>query len=153
MSAQPVTGKTARRVRRIGLALLSIGLTVALGAAGIAAYQAATVSGSKPAATKALTKGPIPESAWRADGTVDRALLPDFVSTVGRDGTIVGYVPSDKAVPDSPSSEPVAVFGDDLKTVVGYMYAGRGFVPLGVDYREVPELPVETPSAPDLEPR
>jgi hypothetical protein len=133
--------------------LLTISMTVALGAAGIVAYQAASVSGAKPVATKAPTKGPIPENAWRPDGTVDRALLPDFVSALGRDGTIAGYVPSDKAVPDSPSSDPIAVFGDDLETVVGYMYPGRGFVPLGADYQEVPELPVETPSSPDLEPR
>lgn len=148
-----VTGILKRPVKRIGLALLSIGMTVALGAAGIAAYQAATVSGAKPVVTEAPTKGSIPENAWRPDGTVDRALLPDFVSALGRDGTMVGYVSSEKAVPDSPSSDPIAVFGDDLKTVVGYIYAGRGFVPLGADYREVPELPVETPSSPDVEPR
>lgn len=152
MSADTVTSILVRRGKRIGVALLTISMTVALGAAGIVAYQAASVSGTKPVASQAPTKGRIPDNAWRSDGTVDRALLPDFVSALGRDGTIVGYVPSDRAVPDSPSSDPIPVFAGDLKTMVGYMYPGRGFVALGTDYRDVPELPVETPSSPDSEP-
>lgn len=30
------------------------------------------------------------------------------------------------------------VYGEDLKTLVGHMVPGRGFVPLGVDEKSVP---------------
>lgn len=31
------------------------------------------------------------------------------------------------------------MYGEDLRTVVGHLYPGRGFVPIGVDPSGVPE--------------
>ena len=54
--------------------------------------------------------------------------------------------PTAKAGP--PAQPDVPVYADDLKTVVGHMIAGKGFVPLGTDPGAVPNLPVQQgPSA------
>jgi len=111
-----------------------------------ASMAAATAVGSA-----ALTKGTIPVDAIGADGRVDVSLIPDFVVTLGRDGKPVGYVTrkdaldlSPRAVDESgrPVDVPYPVYADDLTTVVGYMVAGRGFVPLGVDPLSVPTFEV-----------
>ncbi len=89
------------------------------------------------------TKGPMPPEASPPEGgEVNEALVPDFVSTWGRDGvTIAGYVPKryllqeGDLVPGSPSDppqpEPMPVYGEDLATLVGHMVPGVGFVALG----------------------
>jgi hypothetical protein len=152
MSTPRLTEIMITNGKRVALALVTIVIAIGLGAAGISAYQAATASGDQPVATKAPTKGAVPPAAWRADGTVDFSLVPDFVSALARDGSIAGYVPRDIAISDAPQSGPAAVYGDDLVTVVGHMYPGRGFVPLGTDPEQVPEFPVSTPSSPEQPP-
>lgn len=49
----------------------------------IAAALAGAVTGSVAAGPPALSKGPIPDDAFRSDGTVDAARVPDFVSVAG----------------------------------------------------------------------
>ena len=97
------------------------------------------------------TKGPIPQAAYLANG-IDAALVPDFVPVWGRDGTsVAGYIPKayllGQTVPTVTSSRPggdiAPVYADDLTTLVGHMYPGRGFVPLGVDPNSIPTIPVQ----------
>jgi hypothetical protein len=96
------------------------------------------------------TKGPIPQAAYLATG-IDAALAPDFVPVQSRDGTAVaGYVPKEYLVQSMPTftasrseGQVAPVYADDLTTLVGHMYPGRGFVPLGVDPDSVPTIPVQ----------
>lgn len=98
-----------------------------------------------------LTKGPIPQAAYLANG-IDAALVPDFVPVWGRDGTTVaGYIPKayilGPTLPTVTSSRPegdiAPVYSDDLATLVGHMYPSRGFVALGVDPASIPTFPVQ----------
>jgi hypothetical protein len=71
-----------------------------------------------------LTKGPIPEGAINDAGILDETRVPDFVPAWDHDGEIAGYVRycairTGGAIP---------VYADDLKTVVGHMIPGQGFV-------------------------
>jgi hypothetical protein len=71
------------------------------------------------------TKGPIPDDAINEAGQLDESRVPDFIPAWGHDDKIAGYVRycaihAGGAVP---------VYADDLKTVVGHMLPGRGFVP------------------------
>lgn len=104
------------------------------------------------------TKGRIPEEATpREGGEINMALVPDFVSTLGgpTGETMVGYVPKDllfnpRLEPggtpeDPPQDVPMPVYGEDLKTLVGHMVAGQGFVPLGSS--PAPSVAVGSPSA------
>ncbi len=69
--------------------------------------------------------------------TLDIQHAPDFISVVAH-GRIVGYVPRSYVLP-SPVNTPVnqrlgqvaPVYGLDLKKLVGHMYPGVGFIPLG----------------------
>lgn len=118
----------------------------------VAAVALAMPSDSTP------TSGRIPEQAFRADGSIDRSLVPDFVVALDREGKPVGYVSKDDAIPQegleapsglAPSDRPEKVYGNDLKTIVGYMYPAKGFVPLGTDPETVPTIPVDTtPTSP-----
>lgn len=93
------------------------------------------------------TKGPIPAAAHRPDGTIDESLVPDYVSVAGPSEGTVGYVQKRFALGGSDQAV-VPVYGEDLRTVVGHLVAGRGFVPLGVDPATAPERPALTPSPP-----
>jgi hypothetical protein len=75
-----------------------------------------------------------------SDGEIDPAQVPDFVAVAGADA-IVGYVP--KAAVLDPGDETWPVYGDDLRTVVGHLMPGRGFVPVGVDPAAVPTYAIE----------
>jgi hypothetical protein len=83
------------------------------------------------------------------NGEVDPSRAPDFIAVAGRDGGIAGYVPKrflfrDAATGNGLPLEPdYPVYGDDLRTLVGHMVAGKGFVPLGVDPRAIPNVPVQ----------
>lgn len=79
------------------------------------------------------TKGTIPAST---SGTIDSRKVPDFIS-VTAEGKTVGYAPRDYLVPppgepgqNSPVGGVLPIFGADLKTLVGHMYPGIGWVPL-----------------------
>jgi hypothetical protein len=98
------------------------------------------------------TKGPIPRG-----GDITDALVPDFVSALGRDGvSIAGYVPKGylfepfEITPGNPSnppqSEPQPVYGEDLTTLVGHMMPGVGFVALGSEESPAPTASVMPPS-------
>lgn len=84
------------------------------------------------AAGQTPTKGPIPPEAFK-NGTIDKTVVPDFIPALNRDGFVAGYVAKNLAIPDGEgSAEPVPVYAEDLETVVGHMYPGRGFVPLAL---------------------
>ena len=83
------------------------------------------------------TKGTMPPPG--ADGEVDPSAVPDFVAVAGAVG-IVGYVAREAVL--APADRTWPVYGDDLRTVVGQLVPGRGFVPAGVDPGEVPTFRV-----------
>lgn len=101
------------------------------------------VAGGAAASTIYLTKGPIPI----VNGTLDTKHAPDFIS-VSADGKIIGYMPKDYVLPSPPGTPANAlptqvapVYGPDLKKLVGHMYPGVGFVPLGKSWQSMPCLP------------
>ena len=93
------------------------------------------------------TKGTMPPPG--RSGTVDASAAPDFIAVAANDGGIAGYVPKSYLLPGSgvttgPPAVPVMpVYAEDLRTLVGHMVAGKGFVPLGVDPGTVSTRPVE----------
>jgi hypothetical protein len=72
-----------------------------------------------------LTKGPIPPDAINDAGMLDERRVPDFIPALDQRGEIAGYVRHCAIM----AGGAVPVYGDDLKTVVGHMIPGRGFVP------------------------
>lgn len=102
-----------------------------IAAIGLGLSAAAGSSGEVP------TKGTVPESAFREYGRLDPSQMPDFVETLGPDGERVGYTRREDALGmRGPTAEPslgspTPVYADDLKTVVGYMHPGVGFVAAG----------------------
>jgi hypothetical protein len=86
----------------------------------------------------AFTKGAIPETAWRANGSIDMTQVPDFIPATDGDST-AGWIASRDALgPAEDRPEIITVFADDLVTVVGHMYPEIGFVPLGAEDELVP---------------
>lgn len=88
------------------------------------------------------SKGRIPQTAFHADGHIDRDKVPDFVVAYGRDGSEVGYVRKDDILPLQPrgpseGATKVPVFDETLQRVVGAMVPGRGFVATGVNESDV----------------
>jgi hypothetical protein len=79
----------------------------------------------------------------RADGTLDARLVPDFIAFVGQTDHLVGWVPSEYLIGPGRGDEPIPVYADDLRTLVGHSVPGKGFVPLGIDPRMVPDIPVQ----------
>ena len=126
---------------------------------GVAAVQGLTAvrsqlgspAGSQPSAAPAaspadeVTKGPVPESARRPDGTIDLSQVPDFIPALDGDEQ-VGWIARDDAFPAEGRERPeqIEVYGDDLRTVIGHHIAGRGFVPLGVDPSTVDQVDIRT---------
>jgi hypothetical protein len=126
-------------------------VVVAFGFLIVMTAVAFLVPRSSVAAPGHPTKGPIPQAAYVANG-IDAALVPDFVPVWGRDGTTVaGYIPKayilGPTLPTVTSSRPegdiAPVYADDLATLVGHMYPGRGFVPVGVDPNSIPTIPAQ----------
>lgn len=126
-----------------------------LAATVVTALCLLVLAASALAGAQEPTKGPIPDEAFRAGGQpLDLSIVPDFVPALGRDGEHVGYV-AKQALADPVIGEdgrvlsaPIAVVGEDLVTIVGYMYPSKGFVPAGVDPETVPEIPAELVPAP-----
>lgn len=98
---------------------------------------AASLSACNPLATK----GTLPPRD--ADGTINIEDAPDFIGVAGRDDSIVGYVRKELVLGNSSVDEPWPVYAPDLVTLVGHMFPGRGFVPLGVDPNVVPTQPAQ----------
>jgi hypothetical protein len=93
-----------------------------------------------PDTVTAWTRGPVPDSAIRPDGSIDLAQVPDFVPAARGDG-IAGWVAASGLFP-AEGAEPAAsprVHGNDLVTVVGHMYPSVGFVPLGSEAEMLPD--------------
>ncbi|MDQ3879979.1 MAG: hypothetical protein M3295_02720 [Chloroflexota bacterium] len=86
-----------------------------------------------------LTRGPIPSSARLADGTIDMSQVPDFIPALSGDGT-AGWIARRDVFPAECEHMPpmITVFAGDLQTVVGHMYPGVGFVPLGREEEMLP---------------
>jgi hypothetical protein len=117
--------------------------------------SAPTPTGS---ATQTPKEGPIPPSAINPayPHGIDLSQVPDFIPTMSN-GKIVGYVSKYQFFPTSPPQGPtvaapsngapsgptaaqiaaldassiLTVYGPDLTTVIGHMYPGQVFVPLG----------------------
>lgn len=85
------------------------------------------------------SKGTMPPQADRQQNAV---AMPDFIAVGGRNGEIVGYVSKDyflqeRAGPGRGAADPWPVYGDDLRTIVGYLVSGKGFVPRAAVYVRV----------------
>jgi hypothetical protein len=114
---------------------------VATALAGLVVLTVAVVIAAGAANGGPLTKGPIPSQAIQ-NGAFDKALIPDFIPALDRNGQVAGYVAKDLAIADgAPTDSPIPVYAADLTTLVGHMYSGRGFVPLGTSPDSVPVIP------------
>jgi hypothetical protein len=97
------------------------------------------------------TKGTMPPPG--PDGEMDPSQVPDFIGVAAPDGGIAGWVPKSYLLdgPSFPDAADIPVYADDLRTLIGHMVAGKGFVPLGVDPAAIPDLPVVAgPSVPGV---
>lgn len=101
--------------------------------------MATLVAACAPFASKGTMPPPGP------NGQVDASSAPDFLAVAGRDAGIAGY--ARKADVLGFGDAPFPVYGDDLRTVVGQMVPGRGFVATGVDPASVPTFAVEVASS------
>ena len=102
--------------------------------------------------TPLASKGTMPPPG--RNGAPDASAAPDFIAVAGPDGGIAGYVPKAYLFPDAsaangrPGPTDVPVYGEDVRTLVGHMVAGRGFVPLGVDPLTVATFRAQTAPSP-----
>lgn len=90
------------------------------------------------ACSSLASKGTMPPPG--PNGQVDASSAPDFIAVAGRDAGITGYARSQDVL--NPQDQPFLVYGEDLRTVVGQMVPGKGFIPVGVDPNTVPNIPV-----------
>jgi hypothetical protein len=138
------------RVRgSIGITLVGLCLAGSIGL-GLVVSQAA--GGAGP------TSGKIPESAFGSNGTINPSQVPDFVSVAGSNGGTIGYVNKSDILPQTapgtvvgsapPEAKVIAVYGPDLTTIIGHMYPGQGFVPLGTDPATVATIPATVVEGP-----
>lgn len=88
------------------------------------------------------TRGTMPPPG--PNGEVDPSAVPDFIAVAGATG-IAGFVRKEAVLGATDLAWPV--YGDDLRTVVGQLVPGRGFVPVGVDPASVPTFNVVVGSA------
>lgn len=119
---------------RLGRRWHHLGVVIALGIGF-------SVAGGATAGTIYLTKGPIPT----VNGQLDTQRAPDFIR-IATSG-VTGYVPRAYILPPEPNKPGNAlllsvapVYGSDLKTLIGHMYPGVGFVPLGKSPADEPCL-------------
>jgi hypothetical protein len=130
--------------RLAGLSVL-VGTLVTIGTVAFAVNLFGS-DGSSPRAPS-LTAGTVPLRAQ--GGAVNPKKVPDFVATLERSGKLVGYVPRAYLFPvthvNAPASSKLGgvapVYARDLKTLVGHMYPGVGFVPLGRSPASEPCIP------------
>ena len=100
------------------------------------------VAGGASAAAFLPSKGPVPSSS---NGSIDWGKVPDFIS-VESDGKPVGYAPRGYVIGNPPGTAQstdlgngaVPVYAKDLKTLIGHVYPGVGYVPLGESPWSVP---------------
>jgi hypothetical protein len=138
-----VAATAMSRERHAGMSLPLAGVTIAF--AVVVAIVGTQFLSLRPTETRGsagnastaspLSKGPLPDNAWNEDGTLNWAVIPDFISVTNGDA-IGGWVRATDVLPTDgsfPLPDVVAVYGDDLTTLVGHMYPDVGFVPLGSD--------------------
>jgi len=133
-------------MRRVGIVILAVGML----AAGCSRGESGSAG---------LTFGTIPESVFDTDGPIEAEALPDYVAVASPspEGGIVGYVRAWYVVPvighedDFWSDDPIPVVDKHLN-LVGHMVPGKGFVPVGSDLDEVPDLVVTTIHSPPVDP-
>lgn len=93
------------------------------------------------------SKGTMPPPGVNAQ--VDASGAPDFVAVASEDGGIAGYAPKEFLFPEPttvagrPDDPEIPVYADDLRTLIGHMVPGKGYVPLDVDPSTVPTIPVQ----------
>lgn len=102
----------------------------------------AITSGCSPLASKGTLPPPGP------NGHVDESSAPDFLAVAGRDEGIAGYARTQDVL--GAGDAPFPVYGEDLRTVVGHMIPGKGFVPIGTDPGAVPTFEVSEAPSDDL---
>ena len=66
--------------------------------------------------------------------------MPDFIAVAWSGSGLAGYARKDDVL--SALDRPFPVYAEDLRTIVGQMVPGKGFVPAGVDPNAVPDTPV-----------
>jgi hypothetical protein len=139
-SALRERARSLRSVPRLAVALGGVALALAVGLSLLA--TSVIGGGGLAPSVSGPTKGTVPFSP---NGTVNPKQIPDFVVTVGRHSQLVGYVPRADLFPQPGTTfQPPAVmpvFAGDLKTLVGHMYPGVGYVPLGTAVGAEPCLP------------
>jgi hypothetical protein len=84
------------------------------------------------------SKGTVPPPG--PNGQVDASSAPDFLAVAGRDAGIAGYARKEDVL--GSGDAPFPVYGDDLRTILGRMVPGKGFIAAGVDPNTVPNIPV-----------
>jgi len=119
--------------RGIPGATLLLVLGLVLGAGGLA------MAAVRPAPTRSLTTGTVPDQALRPNGDVDLEAMPDLISVTDDANRVVGYAYAEhifktaEAVAEHPEllDGVVEVFDKTGRTLVGHMHPnGAGFVPL-----------------------
>jgi len=123
------------RMSRLAIVSTFVAALAIIGAAAFVADDLGT-GGASPR-TSSLTAGTVPFPVQ--GGSLNPKKIPDFVETLGRTGKVVGYVPraylfSVTRVNESAPSKlggVAPIYARDLKTLVGHMYPGVGYVPLG----------------------
>ena len=97
------------------------------------------LTGCSPLATKGTLPPPGP------NGEIDPSSAPDFLAVAGQDVAIAGYARREDVLGVGDSAFPV--YADDLRTVIGHMIPGKGFVPEGTDPAAVPTFEVSVAPA------
>lgn len=100
----------------------------------LAVVVGAITSGCSPLASK----GTLPPPG--TNGQIDESAAPDFLAVAGQGAGIAGYARKEDVL--GAGNAPFPVYGDDLRTVVGQMVPGKGFVPLDTDPGTVPTFSV-----------
>lgn len=93
------------------------------------------------------SKGTMPPAG--PNGEVDPRAAPDFIAVAVGNRDDIGYVRKEFLLPEPttstelPHGDPWPVYAEDLRTLIGNMVPGKGFVPLGVDPATIPNRPVQ----------
>jgi hypothetical protein len=122
-SPQPILGIVRRSL--IGVVVPAV--------AGVAVVTTLSLLAGGKSTTTAPTAGKIPPAAFQGS-SINLTIVPDYIAALDHLGHSVGYVAKANIMPPSPTrgqSVATPVYGADLRTVVGHMYDGEGFVPVG----------------------
>ncbi len=110
--------------------------TLRIGQLQLSAFRSGAVPSDPTKGTPAVSPGT----------ALDIAAAPDFLAVTAPDGGIAGYAPKALVLGSGPTNgyvggpPDVPVYAPDLRTLVGYVVTGRGFLPLA-------EMPLARTSA------